>query len=111
MTPNALNYRYRPMEPGEAGDRLRALGLSDEQPFLLHVGGNEWYKIGKVCCEFSITWPNCQVIERHRLFMVGKPWTLRMRNSVEEMGLVGGGKELIEVSTSCCEHSTRRLKR
>ena len=98
VTPNAINYRFRPMEAEEARDHLRALGLSDERPFLLHVGGNEWYKNREGVLRIFHHLVKLPGHEQHRLFMVGKPWTLRMRNSVEEMGLVGRIKELIEVS-------------
>ncbi len=40
-----LNYPYRPMPRAEATPRLESLhpGLSG-RPFILHVGGNQWYK-------------------------------------------------------------------
>ncbi len=41
---NPLNWPYRPMPPGEAWERIRAALPSLRPPFLLHVGGNQWYK-------------------------------------------------------------------
>jgi len=98
VTPNALNYRYRPMESEAAEDRLDGLGLAGERPFLLHVGGNEWYKNREGVLRIFHHLVKLPGYEQHRLFMAGKPWTLRMRNYVEEMGLVGRIKELVEVS-------------
>lgn len=44
IAPMSLNYDYRPMEADQAHRRLRKLGLDPGSPFLLHVGGNYWYK-------------------------------------------------------------------
>lgn len=44
VVPNALNYPYHPMSEEEASHRLRQLGVPAGHPFLLHVGGNFWYK-------------------------------------------------------------------
>lgn len=98
VTPNALNYRFRPMEPEEAEEHLRALGLTDERPFLLHIGGNEWYKNREGVLRIFHHLVRLPGYEQHRLVMAGKPWTLRMRNYVEEMGFVGRIKDLVEVS-------------
>jgi glycosyltransferase involved in cell wall biosynthesis len=98
VTPNALHYRFRPMESEEAGEHLRALGLSDERPFLLHVGGNEWYKNREGVLRIFHHLVKLPGYEQHRLFMAGMPWTPWMRDYVKEAGLVGRIKELIEVS-------------
>ena len=98
VTPNALNYRYRPMERAEAEGHLRALGLADKRPYLLHVGGNEWYKNRDGVVRIFGHLAKLPGYGQHRLFLVGKPWTTRLRNCVAEMGLVGRIKELVEVS-------------
>jgi glycosyltransferase involved in cell wall biosynthesis len=98
VTPIALNYRYRPMEPEEAEVHLRALGLADERPFLLHVGGNQWYKNREGVLRIFHHLAKLPGYEQHSLVMAGKPWTHRMQNYVEEMGLVGGIKELVAIS-------------
>jgi glycosyltransferase involved in cell wall biosynthesis len=41
---NSLNYPYSPMSRQEATDRLLNLSIDPKTPFLLHVGGNQWYK-------------------------------------------------------------------
>jgi glycosyltransferase involved in cell wall biosynthesis len=41
---NGLNYPYRPMPPNEFAGHLERMGLTKYNPFLLHVGGNFWYK-------------------------------------------------------------------
>ena len=39
-----FNYAYRPMPREELSHHLEQVGLADCCPFLLHVGGNFWYK-------------------------------------------------------------------
>jgi glycosyltransferase involved in cell wall biosynthesis len=39
-----LNYSYKPMKIPEAKEHLKIFGLSKECQFILHVGGNTWYK-------------------------------------------------------------------
>lgn len=40
----ALNFAYRPVSEAEKEIRLDRLGLSRSDRFILHVGGNTWYK-------------------------------------------------------------------
>jgi glycosyltransferase involved in cell wall biosynthesis len=84
---NSLNYPYSPMSKYEAVGRLRILSLEPSQPFLLHVGGNQWYKnrLG-VLRIFSILriLPAGHAL---KLVMVGKPWTAEMRQFVSENGM------------------------
>lgn len=42
---NGLNHAYAPLNQAEAAQRLRAAGADfPEGGFILHVGGNQWYK-------------------------------------------------------------------
>lgn len=43
VVPIALHYPYRPMGQAERQARLDRLGVG-EAPYILHVGGNMWYK-------------------------------------------------------------------
>lgn len=98
VTPNALHYRFRPMVLEEAEEHLLAMGLANERPFLLHVGGNEWYKNREGVLRIFYHLVKQPGYEQHRLFMAGKPWTPRMRNYIGEMGFVGRIKGLVDVS-------------
>src|ERR1700730_11207621 len=86
-TYNSLNYPYSRMETDEAASRLRQLGINPSQRFLLHVGGNQWYKnrLG-VLRIFSIL---RKLATGHalKLAMVGKPWTTEMRQFISENGM------------------------
>jgi glycosyltransferase involved in cell wall biosynthesis len=86
------------MEKCEAVRRLEKLSVDSNQPFLLHVGGNQWYKnrLG-VLCIFSIL----RKLTRNQtltLVMVGKPWTAEMRQFVVENGISDVTLELTAVA-------------
>jgi glycosyltransferase involved in cell wall biosynthesis len=95
---NSLNYPYSPMEKYEAVRRLDKLSVGSSQPFLLHVGGNQWYKnrLG-VLCIFSIL---CKLTRDQTLtlVMVGKPWTAEMRQFVVEKRMSDVTLELTAVA-------------
>jgi glycosyltransferase involved in cell wall biosynthesis len=84
---NALNYPYSPMEQQEASARIRRLSIDCSQPFLLHVGGNVWYKnrLGVLRIFFHLR--KCAPGKTIRLIMAGKPWTAEMRRFVIDHGL------------------------
>ena len=44
VIPNGFNYPYRPMASNESIGHLKKMGFSESNPFVLHVGGNFWYK-------------------------------------------------------------------
>jgi len=94
---NSLNYPYSRMEQSEAKSRLRRLSVDPAQPFLLHVGGNQWYKnrLG-VLRIFSLL--RAMTTGRNlKLVMVGKPWTTEMRHVVAENGLTDVTAEMTAI--------------
>ncbi|MDK1022213.1 MAG: glycosyltransferase family 1 protein, partial [Candidatus Hydrogenedentes bacterium] len=84
---NALNYPYSPMSEGEALQRLQRLGLEPAQPFLLHVGGNQWYKNREGMLRIFNAVRATPGSKDYRLVMVGPPWTAPMRSYVKRAGL------------------------
>lgn len=75
VVPIGQNYPYSPMPLQEANAHLAKLGIPASQPFLLHVGGNQWYKnrLGLLqifACLLKHT-PGCNL----KLVTAGKPWT------------------------------------
>lgn len=98
VVPNALNYPYRPMKRADARDRLVRIGIANDKRYLLHVGGNQWYKnregVLRIFHEF-VKMDGCQ---HYLLIMAGKPWTSRMHDYVRNAGLEGKVLELTEVS-------------
>jgi glycosyltransferase involved in cell wall biosynthesis len=101
---NGLNYPYTPIPNSELGRRLRELAprlgraLEAKHPgFILHVGGNQWYKnrLGVVqiyarLCQLTSNPPN--------LAMVGKPLTPELRQLVTAHGVEQRVLELNAVS-------------
>jgi len=77
-----LNYPYSPMAATAVQERLEALGISKDLPFILHVGANHWYKnrLGVL----SIFYYLRQKLVNPELYLVmaGQPWTPEMRQFV-----------------------------
>ena len=44
VVPNALNRTWQPRERASVEAGLRRLGRDPARPYVLHVGGNQWYK-------------------------------------------------------------------
>jgi glycosyltransferase involved in cell wall biosynthesis len=95
---NGLNYPYAPMDPEEADKRLRRLGLTPGQPFLLHVGGNQWYKNRLGALDIFARLRKSADARDLRLVMVGKPFTERMRQFVRSHEIERGLVELLDVT-------------
>jgi glycosyltransferase involved in cell wall biosynthesis len=95
---NGLNYPYSPMDRNEAGSRLQGLGLAPDRPFVLHVGGNQWYKnrMG-VLRIFAQLHKNADA-GNLALVMVGKPYTEEMRRFVRSHALESAVVELLDVA-------------
>lgn len=94
---NGHNYAYAPMERAQAEARLLRLGIASDVVFVLHVGGNQWYKnrLG-VLQMFSLL---CKRPEMRnlRLVMVGKPWTVEMRRLAQRLEIEHSVNELVSI--------------
>jgi glycosyltransferase involved in cell wall biosynthesis len=95
---NGLNYPYSPMDRNEAETRLRPLGLAPGRPFLLHVGGNQWYKnrIGVLAIFAHLH--KSAVVNNLALVMVGKAWTDEMRRFIRSNALESAVVEMRDVA-------------
>jgi glycosyltransferase involved in cell wall biosynthesis len=85
---NGFNYPYRPMEPAEAATRAnRKLGTPPER-FILHVGGNQWYKNRRgvlgIYAELLKIMPNAP-----QLVLVGKEPSQDLRAMISAAPLAG----------------------
>ena len=92
---NSLNYPYHPMAPHEAEPRIRALCYGLRAPFLLHVGGNQWYKN-----RLGVLRLFRRVVRRDKRFhlvMAGKAFTGDMKAYVNRHSLRGVVHELTSV--------------
>jgi glycosyltransferase involved in cell wall biosynthesis len=100
---NGLNYPFKPMEHSEAMARLAKLleaeGAMWSGRFILHVGGNQWYKNRNGAVEIYQ-----QLLQQYPkratppdFFLVGKPWPSQLREKVEMAGLDDAIVELNDV--------------
>ncbi len=94
---NALNWSYRP--GAELPDGLISrLGLRDGERFLLHVGGNLWYKNRAGVLGIFARLVRIEEFSNLKLVMVGQPWTDEMRERVSEEKLSERAIEAVGVS-------------
>lgn len=94
---NGLNYPYSRMEEAESRKRLNFLGIASNSPFILHVGGNDWYKnrLG-VLAIFNHLRQEADLSDLH-LVMLGKPFTNQMQQFIQDNNLGMQVKELVAV--------------
>jgi glycosyltransferase involved in cell wall biosynthesis len=79
---NGLHYPYAEMDAPEAADRLRKCGIAPDRPFVLHVGGNQWYKNRLGVLKIFVHLLRLAPGRTPALIMAGKPWTDEMRQFV-----------------------------
>jgi glycosyltransferase involved in cell wall biosynthesis len=85
---NPLNWHYHPQPDFPAELRAR-LSLAPEQPYFLHVGGNQWYKNRAGVLRIFSELIRMPEYADANLIMAGKPFTQPMRDLVRELALEG----------------------
>jgi glycosyltransferase involved in cell wall biosynthesis len=86
------------MANNEALCRLNKLSLGNIKPFILHVGGNQWYKNRSGVIRIFAELIKRPGYDSHKLVMVGKPWTDELHHLVLELGLQKRVMELVGIS-------------
>ena len=110
---NSLNYPYTPMPGAEAALRVKAL-LGGNAPFILHVGGDAWYKNRAGLLEIYAGLRQCMLAQGRvapKLIYVGPPLERELRPFVEQepgmaadvIGLQGVDNENLRALYSCAE--------
>jgi glycosyltransferase involved in cell wall biosynthesis len=94
---NGLNYSYSPMEHRQATIRLQKLGLGADQRFLLHVGGNQWYKNRLGVLRIFAHLNRRATAGNLAMVMVGKSWTEEMRQFAQRHEIERHAIELTDV--------------
>ena len=91
---NTLNWKF---EPGVAlaGDLVSRLGLRPGEPYLLHVGGNSWYKNRAGAVRIFARLALIPEFSAARLVLAGEPWTRVLRDVIREEQL---GERVIEAT-------------
>lgn len=92
---HSLNWNYEPMPHEQAHRLLRGLGHDPASPYLLHVGGNQWYKNRLGVLEIFSELRKLQGFESIKLVMAGKNWTAEMNDFAAQADLGRDAVELI----------------
>ena len=120
VTEMGLNYPYSPMPPGEAQPLLAGLLAKHEAsfapavlpppagpspaPYILHVGGNQWYKnrlgVLRIYAHLLAAEPGAP-----RLLLVGKPFTEEMNQFVADQRM----QARVVAIPSCGDEELRAL--
>ena len=100
---NPLNWNYHPVEERDP-EMDRRLGLLPGTKYLLHVGGNQWYKnrlgVLHLFAAFRNHWMARNMAGEIRLLMVGKSFTEPMREFVKSRSLTDSIAEMQGVSNT-----------
>lgn len=96
---NGLNYAFNPVAKEQALALLAKYGIAENMRFLLHVGGNQWYKNRKGLLAIF----NRIIRQRSdtdlKLVMAGKPLTDELHRLIRQYDLQDKVVELTEPST------------
>lgn len=100
LIPMGLNYPYSPMTTVEAKQRLEVLKIPQPCQFILHVGGNFWYKNRLGVLEIFY-----QLIVKLKkpdfyLVMVGKPMTAEMHQFINIHNMTQKVIELVNIDNA-----------
>jgi len=94
---NALDWSYR--HGAELSSSLAAqLGLKAGESYLLHVGGNQWYKNRAGVLRIFARLVDRDEYSHAKLVMAGKPWTAAMRSAIREERLAERVIEAVDPS-------------
>jgi glycosyltransferase involved in cell wall biosynthesis len=94
MIYNPLNWNFRPGAAFPA-DLVSRLGLKPGQPYLLHVGGNVWYKNRPGLLRIFARLAAMEEFSTAVLVLAGKPCTAALRTLIREQRL---GQRVIEAT-------------
>lgn len=93
-----LNYPYKPMSRDEAMEHLHKLGVSGKMPFILHVGGNYWYKNRIGVLQIFRHLSDLPGFSGHYLMMAGQPFSVEMHQFAIAQKLHKRVIELVDIS-------------
>lgn len=94
VVPNGLNHPYGPLPPQAVAACLTAHGIPAGARYLLHVGGNHWYKHRSAVLRIAAALRRLPGHDDVRLVMVGEPLNEALRKLVAQEGLAGHLHEL-----------------
>lgn len=84
---HSLNWSYEPAKKCDI-DAVRAVcGLDGDEEYILHVGGNNWYKNRMGVLRIALELRKYERFQRLKVILAGKPWTEEMRTFRSEHSL------------------------
>jgi glycosyltransferase involved in cell wall biosynthesis len=95
---NGLNYPYRPMSMEESIYQLNKTGLGDVRPYLLHVGGNFWYKNRMRLLQIFEQFTRLDGGKGHHLVLAGAGINGQLRVLSKKLGISKKIKSVTNVS-------------
>lgn len=93
-----LNWSYSPAPPDAIAEAKAATGLDPGTEYILHVGGNQWYKNRLGVMKIFSALSSYSRFKSVKLVMAGKPWTPEMRRYYNSSALAGSIIERVEVT-------------
>ena len=91
-----LNGEFKPLSPVEVKRFLKAKGPCQE-PYFLHVGGNQWYKNRPGVVRLFSHLIQSETFAQHHLILAGKPWSETLCSTVKELNLEPRVHELTDL--------------
>lgn len=76
---NGLHFPFRPLEAAQARGEIAQFGIRSDQRFVLHVGGNSWYKNRLGVLKIFSSLKARPAGRNLALVMAGQPFTREMR--------------------------------
>lgn len=98
VIPHTLNRDFRPVERVLTENEMMKLGLPADARYLLHVGGNVWYKNRLGALRIFAELRKSPQLAGIRFVMAGKPWSPEMRAFAKTAGLEDSTVEAVSVS-------------
>ncbi|HEY0786826.1 MAG TPA: glycosyltransferase family 1 protein [Acidobacteriaceae bacterium] len=95
---NPLNWHFHPVPADETRRVFSARGLDEAPEYLVHVGGNSWYKNRPAVVRIFAALKRSSAFAQTRLILAGKPWNRELRTLVAASEVSSDILEWTEVS-------------
>jgi len=84
---NCLNFDFHRVGAEDVTATKARYGLAADEPYLVHVGGNQWYKNRAGVVKIFAELLKSKRFQATRLVLAGKPWPQDLQRLVEDLGL------------------------
>jgi glycosyltransferase involved in cell wall biosynthesis len=91
---NGLNFPYTPLDAAQARREIDQFGIRAHQRFILHVGGNIWYKNRLGVLKMFDALKSRPEGKHLTLVMAGQPMTTEMRHFLSQSAI---GRDVVEL--------------